>query len=206
MTAAALASDDTPDIECPYTDALLHALIPWGRCGTSVSRGEADPKDLARRMDTLYPLAIAVCAYRRDVLTRACRGVDYAVRTIAHDRLARFVGWPTEEARDLFSKPITADSAPWVGLAALALYESWPKHSHRSEGALAILFDAGIVLGWLSAAIYGEDDRALELAGRCSAGFAITEGATILVGTWEPAERLVRITLGLDAGGRDRGR
>lgn len=177
MTAAALASDDTPDIECPYTDALLCALIPWGRCGTSTARGEADPADLARRMDTLIPLAIAVCAYRRDVLTRACRGVDYAVRVIARERVARFGGWPAAEATALFSTPITADSAAWVGLAAQSLYDSWPKQgSQCSEGARAILFDAMLTLRWLSAAIYHEDDRALELAGRCSAGFAISEG------------------------------
>jgi len=75
MTAAALASDDTPDIECPYTDALLCALIPWGRCGTSTARGEADPADLARRMDTRHPLASA------EALARASLDVETAFIT-----------------------------------------------------------------------------------------------------------------------------
>lgn len=198
MTAVALAIDDVPEIECSFAGTLLRALIPWGHCGTIVSRGEADPADLARRLTTLYPLAVSVCAYRRDVLSRACRGVDYAVRVIARRRLARFDGWPAASAIDLFSAPITQATAPWIGLAALALRESWARRGDRSEGAIAVLFDATLALSWLSTAIYGDDPRALEIAGRCAASLAIAEGCTIVCGTWEPAERLVLVALGVE--------
>lgn len=191
------ADDDAPEIECPFTEALVRALIPWSHSGTVVSRGEADPADLARRLVTLYPLSVAVCAYRRDVLSRACRGVDYAVRVIARAQIARFSGWPVGQAVELLSTPITPASAPWIGLAAWALRESWTGRSDRSAGATAVLYDVCLTLHWLCEGLMGTP-RALEVAGRSSAWLAISEGCMVGRGTWEPAERLARVALGVE--------
>jgi hypothetical protein len=207
VNALALALEDAPEIECPFTEPLVRALVPWSHCGTVVSRGEADPADLARRMVTLYPLSVAVCAYRRDILSRACRGVDYAVRVLARNSLVRFAERTADPsnarrilaAADLLSASITVASAPWVGLAVQALYESWVCRN-VGVGATATIFDVKTALLWLTSAIYRDDPHALEIAGRCAASFAIHEGARIVVGTWEPAERLVRVTLAQSIG------